>query len=135
MAYWLLKSEPFKYSWDDFVHEGRTTWDGVRNFQARNNLAQMRRGDLCFFYHSNEGREIVGIAQVVQEAYPDPTAQDPRWVVVDLVPVRPLQRAVALREIREDSLLQNIPLLKQVRLSVMPLTEGEWERIVKMSES
>ncbi len=130
MNYWLVKSEPFKYSWDLFVEKGRDHWDGVRNYQARNNLAAMKVDDLVFFYHSNEGMEIVGIAKVVREAYPDPTADDPRWVVVDLVPVEKLPRPVTLKEIKEDPLLQEIALVKLSRLSVQPVRKEEFDRIL-----
>jgi predicted RNA-binding protein with PUA-like domain len=130
--YWLAKSEPFKYSWDDFVRDGSTCWDGVRNAQARNNLQAMRRGDLVLFYHSNEGRQVVGVARVARTAYPDPTTDDERWVAVDLVPVKPLQRAVGLAEIKADAALAGIPLLKQSRLSVMPLEKKAFDRILRL---
>ena len=129
--HWLAKSEPFKYSWDDFVKDGSTYWDGVRNAQARNNLAAMKRGDLVLYYHSNEGKEVVGVAKVTREAYQDPTTDDTRWVVVDLVPVKPLKQPVSLADIKTDPALAEIPLIKQSRLSVMPLDKRAFERIVK----
>ena len=129
--HWLAKSEPFKYSWDDFVKDGSTYWDGVRNAQARNNLAAMKRGDLVLYYHSNEGKEVVGVAKVTREAYQDPTTDDTRWVVVDLVPVKPLKQAVSLADIKADPALAEIPLIKQSRLSVMPLDKRAFDRIVK----
>ncbi len=116
---WLVKSEPYKYSWDDFVRDRSTCWDGVRNYAARNHLQNMRAGDLVLFYHSGEGREIVGVARVTREAYPDPTTDDERWVAVDLEPVAPLERPVGLDEIRRDPALADIPLVRQPRLSVM----------------
>ena len=132
MKYWLVKSEPFKYSWDDFVKDGRTYWDGVRNYQARNNLKAMKKGDRVLYYHSNEGLEVVGVAEVVKEFYQDPTTDDERWVVVDLKPVSALKSPVPLSEIKEEKRLQNISLIKQSRLSVMPVTKVEYELIVKM---
>ena len=129
--HWLAKSEPFKYSWDDFVKDGSTYWDGVRNAQARNNLAAMKRGDLVLYYHSNEGKEVVGVAKVTREAYQDPTTDDARWVVVDLVPVKPLKQPVSLADIKADPALAEIPLIKQSRLSVMPLDKRAFDRIVK----
>jgi predicted RNA-binding protein with PUA-like domain len=133
--YWLFKSEPFKYSWDDFARDGSTYWDGVRNAQARNNLQAMRKGDLVLFYHSNEGREAVGVARVTKEAYPDPTTEDPRWVVVDVVPVQPLERPVGLDEIKADPELAEIPLVRQSRLSVMPLESKAFQRILRLGRT
>jgi predicted RNA-binding protein with PUA-like domain len=130
MNHWLVKSEPVKYSWEQFEKDGRTPWDGVRNFQARNNLQGMRNGDLVLYYHSNEGKAVVGIAKVVREAYPDPTAGDPTWVVVDLAPASRFVRPVTLEQIKKDSTLQNIGLLRQSRLSVMPLRPEEFDVIV-----
>ncbi|WP_420152451.1 EVE domain-containing protein [Siphonobacter sp.] len=130
MNFWLVKSEPFKYSWNDFVKEKRGVWDGVRNFQARNNLKAMAVGDLVLFYHSNEGKEIVGIAKVVREAYPDPTTEDDRWVVVDLEPVEKLPQSVTLETIKADTRLQNIALIRQSRLSVSPVRPEEFDIIV-----
>ena len=130
MKYWLVKSEPFKYSWEMFLKNGSTYWDGVRNYQARNNLKNMKKGDLVLFYHSNEGLEVVGIAKVIRESYQDPTTNDQRWVVVDLEPVETLKKPVPLDEIKKDKRLKNIALIKQSRLSVMPLTKEEFEVIV-----
>jgi predicted RNA-binding protein with PUA-like domain len=130
MNYWLVKSEPFKYSWDDFVKQGTGTWDGVRNYQARNNLAAMKLNDLVLFYHSNEGVEVVGIAKIVKEAYPDPTIDDKRWVVVDLVPVEKLPKTVTLQSIKADSRLQDVSLIRQSRLSVQQLKKEEFDIIV-----
>ena len=115
MNYWLVKSEPFKYSWDKFNKDGRTFWDGVRNYQARNNLREMQLGDLVLFYHSNEGKAVVGIARVVKESYQDPTTDDTNWLVVDLEPVESLKNPVTLEVIKADSRLQNIGLVKQGR--------------------
>ncbi len=129
--YWLAKSEPFKYSWDDLVKDGSTYWDGVRNAQARNNLAAMKKGDLVLYYHSNEGKEVVGVARVTREAYPDPTTDDERWVVVDLVPHEPLPNPVTLADIKADAKLRDIALVKQSRLSVMPIDKPAFDRIVK----
>jgi predicted RNA-binding protein with PUA-like domain len=135
MNYWLVKSEPFKYSWDQFLKDKVTFWDGVRNYQARNNLKDMRTGDLCMFYHSNEGKEIVGIAEVVKQAYQDPTTEDPRWVVVDFKPSQTLKSPVGLDKIRQDAVLQNIGLIRQTQLSVMPLNPDEFNRILMLSEA
>ena len=130
MKYWLVKSEPFKYSWEMFLKDDSTYWDGVRNYQARNNLKNMKKGDLVLFYHSNEGLEVVGIAKVIRESYQDPTTNDQRWVVVDLEPVETLKKPDPLDEIKKDKRLKNIALIKQSRLSVMPLTKEEFEVIV-----
>lgn len=130
MKYWLVKSEPFKYSWEMFLKNGSTYWDGVRNYQARNNLKNMKKGDLVLFYHSNEGLEVVGIAKVIRESYQDPTTNDQRWVVVDLEPVETLKKPVPLDEIKKDKRLKNIALVKQIRLSVLLLTKEEFEVIV-----
>ena len=130
MKYWLVKAEPFRYSWEMFLKDGSTYWDGVRNYQARNNLKNMENGDLVLFYHSNEGLEVLGIAKVIKEAYQDPTTNDQRWVVVDLEPVETLKKPVALDEIKKDKRLKNIALIKQSRLSVMPITKEEYEVIV-----
>ena len=132
---WLVKSEPYKYSWDDFVRDGSTYWDGVRNYAARNHLRDMRAGDLVLFYHSGEGREVVGVARVVREAYPDPTTDDERWVAVDLEPVVPLERPVGLDEIRGDPALAGIPLVRQSRLSVMPLERDAFRRILELGKT
>jgi predicted RNA-binding protein with PUA-like domain len=130
MNYWLVKSEPAKYSWEQFENEGRAVWDGVRNFQARNNLQAMKNGDLVLYYHSNEGKEVVGIAKVVREAYSDPTDDDPAWVVVDLSPERRLRKPVTLQQIKENETLQQTALLRQSRLSVMPLRREEFDVIL-----
>lgn len=130
MNHWLVKSEPVKYSWEQFEKDGHAVWDGVRNFQARNNLQGMRNGDLVLYYHSNEGKAVVGMARVVREAYPDPTANDPTWVVVDLAPASRFTRPVTLTQIKNHENLQNIGLLRQSRLSVMPLRPEEFDVIV-----
>ena len=131
---WLVKSEPFKYSWDQLVKDKQTFWDGVRNYQARNNLQQMKKGDEVFFYHSNEGKEIVGIAKVVKEAYQDPTTTDERWVCVDLKPVKKLKNPVTLAQLKAEKKLANLALVKQGRLSVSPVSEEEWNTILEMSK-
>ena len=133
--YWLAKSEPSTYSWHDFVRDGKTYWDGVRNHQARNNLAAMRRGDLMLFYHSVKDPGVVGVARITGEAYPDPTSSDERWVVVDLEPVVALQRPVSLAEIKTQPALADMPLLRQSRLSVMPVKKREFDRILKLGET
>ncbi|RZK48708.1 MAG: EVE domain-containing protein [Pedobacter sp.] len=132
MNYWLVKSEPFKYSWEQFLKDGRTFWDGVRNYQARNNLREMKEGDLVLFYHSNEGKQVVGVAKVVKEFYQDPTTEDPNWVVVDLVPVETLKKPVTLAQIKADEYLQDISLVRQGRLSVMSLKVAEFDRIISL---
>jgi len=132
MNYWLVKSEPHKYSWEKFNQEGRTFWDGVRNYQARNNLREMKEGDLVLYYHSNEGKEVVGIARVVKEFYQDPTTDDKNWVVVDLVPFETLKNTVTLETIKADEQLQNIGLVRQGRLSVMGVKLEEFDRIVQL---
>src|SRR5690606_7501696 len=132
MKYFLVKSEPFKYSWSQFVEDKQTFWDGVRNYQARNNLKEMKEGDLVLFYHSNEGKEVVGVAKVIKEAYQDPTTTDERWVVVDLAPVEKFVTPVTLETIKKDELLKDTPLVKQSRLSVMPLKVEEFDRIVAL---
>src|SRR6478672_3033171 len=132
MAYWLIKSEPFKYSWEQFVKDKQTFWDGVRNYAARNNLKAMKKGDEVFFYHSNEGMEIVGIAKVDKEAYPDP--KDDKWVVVDLKPVKKLKKAVSLSQIKADKRLQDMALVRIGRLSVQPVKDDEWEMIMAMAD-
>ena len=132
-GYWLVKSEPSKYSWDELVRDGSTYWDGVRNSQARNNLAAMKLGDQVLYYHSNEGKEVVGIAKVAKTAYPDPTTDDERWVVVDLAAVKPLARPVTLKEIKADAALAKILLGTHARLSVMPIPKPAFDRIVASS--
>ena len=133
MKYWLLKSEPDTWSWDKQVKEGASMWDGVRNYQARNNLKHMKKNDLCFFYHSVTERSIVGIVKVVKEYYPDPTDKTGRFVVVDVKATKKLKNPVSLDQIKENSKLQDIALVKQSRLSVMPLKKTEWDIIIKMS--
>ena len=132
MNHWLVKSEPFKYSWQKFNEDGRTFWDGVRNYQARNNLKAMKEGDLVLFYHSNEGKNIVGIAKVVKEIYQDPTTDDTNWVVVDLSPVETLKHPVSLEQIKAEASLVDISLVRQGRLSVMPLKAAEFDKILEM---
>ena len=132
MAYWLIKSEPFKYSWDQFNKDKRTFWDGVRNYGARNNLRSMKKGDLAFWYHSNEGKEVVGIAKVAKTAYQDPTTEDPNWVVVDLKPFKKLKKPVTLEQIKAHPLLQEIGLVRQGRLSVMGLSAAEFDIILEL---
>lgn len=133
--YWLIKSEPYKFSWDDLVRLQRDHWDGIRNFQARNHLKAMELGDLCLFYHSNEGKEIVGICEVVKTYYPDPTDDTGQWVVVDVVPLKPFRRFVTLAEIKATSALANMVLLKQMRLSVSPVREEEFEYLLQMGQT
>ena len=133
MKYWLLKSEPDAWSWDNQVKEGASMWDGVRNYQARNNLKEMKKNDLCFFYHSVTERSIVGIVKVVKEYYPDPTDKTERFVVVDVKATKKLKNPVSLDQIKENNKLKDIALVKQSRLSVMPLKKTEWEIIIKMS--
>ncbi|CAN5891808.1 EVE domain-containing protein [soil metagenome] len=132
MNYWLVKSEPESYSWADLIKDGRTSWTGVRNFQARNNLQQMKAGDSVLFYHSVSERAVVGIAKVDREAYPDPTSDDPKWLAVDLIAARDFKDPVSLDQIKKDSRLQNIPLLRQSRLSVMPLQAEEFEVLLSI---
>ena len=133
MKYWLLKSEPDAWSWDNQVKEGASMWDGVRNYQARNNLKEMKENDLCFFYHSVTEKSIVGIVKVVKEYYPDPTDKTDRFVVVDVKATKKLKKPVSLDQIKENNKLKNIALVKQSRLSVMPLKKAEWDIIIKMS--
>ncbi len=135
MNYFLVKSEPFKYSWQQFQKDQHTFWDGVRNYQARNYLMEMKPGDQVLFYHSNEGKEVVGIAKVVKAHYPDPTTDDNRWVVVDLAPIATLGKPVTLETIKADPLLANIALVRQGRLSVMALRQEEFDRIVQLGET
>ncbi len=132
MAYWLVKSEPSVYSWDQFVKDGQTCWSGVRNYAARLHLRAMKKGDLAFFYHSNEGTEIVGIATVIKENYQDPTTEDDRWVAVDLKPVKPLKKSITLDAIKKDKRLADMALIRISRLSVQPVTEEEYEIIIGM---
>ena len=132
--YWLLKSEPSTWSWEDQVRAGVEMWDGVRNYQARNNLMSMKKKDLCFFYHSVSEKSIIGIVEVVKKHYPDPTDKSGRFVVTDVKAKKKLKRAVSLEEIKSNPKLSNMALIKQSRLSVMPLTKIEWETIIKISE-
>ena len=133
MSYWLVKSEPFKYSWDQFVEDKKTFWDGVRNYGARNNLKAMQKGDQVFFYHSNEGVEIVGIAQVVKTFYQDPTTEETAWVVVDLKPIKKLKNPVPLTKIKSDPRLANMDLVRLGRLSVQTVKEEEWAIILELA--
>ena len=135
MNHWLVKQEPDAYAWSQFVADGRTAWTGVRNFQARNNLRAMKKGDLVLYYHSNIGKEIVGIAKVVKEHYPDPTADEGDWSVVDLAPVKPLKTFVTLDALKADAVLKDMPLVKQSRLSVSPLTEPQFKRVLSLGET
>lgn len=132
MNYWLIKSEPFKYSWDTFEKDKQTFWDGVRNYQARNNLRAMKKGDLALFYHSNEGKEVVGIAKIVKEAYQDPTTDDTNWVAVDVSPYKKLKKTVTLEQMKSDEILQNMALIRQSRLSVCPVTKDEFDRVLML---
>lgn len=135
MNYYLVKSEPFKYSWNTFAQDKITFWDGVRNYQARNTLRDMKIGDKVLFYHSNEGLEIVGIATVHKESYQDPTTDDNRWVVVDLSVDKKLKNPVSLHMIKQDSILQDMLLVKQSRLSVMPVTSDQFHRVLLLSNT
>ena len=135
MNFWLLKSEPGTWSWDDQSKVKKEMWDGVRNYQARNNLMKMNKGDLCFFYHSVNEKSIVGIVEVVKESYPDPTDKIGRFVVVDVKAIKKLKNPVTLGKIKQNKKLQNIALVKQSRLSVMPLKKNEWDILIKMSLS
>ena len=132
MAYWLIKSEPFTYSWEQFVKDKETFWDGVRNYAARNNLRNMQKGDQVFFYHSNEGLAIVGIAEVVKTAYQDPTTEDPNWVVVDFKPVKPMPKPVTLEAIKAEPSLADMDLVRLSRLSVGTVKPAEYKKILKM---
>lgn len=133
MAHWLIKSEPSTYSWERLVKEKQTFWDGVRNYAARNNLRGMKKGDEVFFYHSNEGTEIVGIATVAKEFYQDPTTDDPNWVVVDFKPLRKLKQPVTLAQIKADKRLVNMDLVRLGRLSVQTVKEEEWKIVMEMA--
>ena len=132
MNYWLVKSEPFKYSWEQFEKDGQTFWDGVRNYAARNNMKAMKKGDMVLWYHSNEGLEIVGIAKVVKEAYQDPTTEEDAWVVVDLKPYKKLKQPVGLAAMKADPRLANMDLVRLGRLSVGTVKEDEWKIIMEM---
>jgi len=133
MNYWLVKQEPESYSWSDFVKDGKTSWTGVRNFAARLNLRAMKKGDPVFYYHSVTGKEIVGLARVAKEAYPDPTATEGDWSCVDLVPDKQLKKPVALDALKTDNILKEMKLVKQSRLSVSPVTRDQFDRIMKLS--
>ncbi|MFM2364241.1 MAG: hypothetical protein RLZZ316_3143 [Bacteroidota bacterium] len=133
MAYWLIKSEPFKYSWEQLVKDKQTFWDGVRNYAARNNLKAMKKGDLAFFYHSNEGLEIVGIAKVAKEHYQDPTTDEDAWVVVDFAPHKKLKKPVSLADLKKDKRLANMALIRLGRLSVQPVTDEEWKIVMELA--
>ena len=133
MNYWLLKSEPSTWSWNDQVKEGASMWDGVRNYQARNNLKKMKTGDHCFFYHSVTEKSIIGIVKVVKESYPDPTDESGKFLAVDVKAIKKFRNPVSLQEIKKIKKLSDIALIKQSRLSVMPITKSEWNIIHKMS--
>ena len=133
MNHWIVKSEPETYSWTQFVKDGSTAWTGVRNFQARNNLRAMKRGDLVLFYHSVTGKEIVGLARVAKEAYPDPTAKEGDWVCVELQPMKPLAKPVTLDAVKADKTLKDMPLLKNSRLSVQPVSVRQFERVMELA--
>jgi predicted RNA-binding protein with PUA-like domain len=130
-----MKSEPFKYAWDQLVKDKKTYWDGVRNYEARNNLASMKKGDLALYYHSNEGKEVVGVAKIVKEAYPDPTTDDDRWVVVDVAPVVAVSEPVTLADIKAEPALSEMALIRRSRLSVVPVTAAEFKRVLKMGRT
>ena len=134
MAHWLIKSEPSAYSWDQFVKDKKTSWTGVRNAQASANLSAMKAGDLCFFYHSNEGKEIVGIAKVLKAAYPDPTDKEGKAVTVDVKAVEPVKQPVTLAAIKADPKFKEFKLVRQSRLSVVPVSDEQWKLILKMSD-
>ena len=133
--HWLVKSEPFKYPFDKLLTDKKTSWDGVRNFEARNNLRAMQKGDLLLFYHSNEGKEIVGIAKVARTAYPDATADEGDWSVVDVAPVKRLTAPVSLATIRDDARLSEMQLLRRSRLSVVPVTPDEFKRVLELGKT
>ena len=132
---WLVKSEPFKYSWDELVKDKWTYWDGVRNYEARNNLAAMKKDDLALYYHSNEGKEVVGVARVKKESYADPTSDDERWVVVDFAPVVALKEPVTLATVKADPKLQEMQLVRRSRLSVIPVTSAEFSHVLKLGKT
>jgi len=135
MQHWLVKSEPNTYSWDDLVRDGQTYWDGVRNYQARNNLRAMSVGDQVLYYHSQEGLAVVGVAQVTREAYQDPSTSDERWSAVNIEPVDKLEQPVSLHDIKQDKRLQNMALVKHSRLSVMPVAKKDFDIIVRLGRS
>lgn len=132
MNYWLIKSEPYKYSFDQLLKDGTTHWDGVRNFQARNNLRAMKIGDECLYYHSNEDKAVVGIAKITREAYQDPSTEDTNWVAVDVAPVSKLSKPVTLAEIKSNKALSQMALLKQMRLSVCPISPEEFDIVLSI---
>lgn len=134
MQYWLMKSEPSVYSWDQFVAEKKTSWNGVRNYQAANNMKAMKKGDLAFFYHSNEGKDIVGVMEIVKEAYPDPTDETGKFVMVDVKPIKPLKESVTLAAVKATPSLKDMALLRLSRLSVGPVTAKEWAIISKLGK-
>jgi predicted RNA-binding protein with PUA-like domain len=134
-SFWLMKSEPNKYSWDQLVEDGSTYWDGVRNYEARNNLQAMKVGDLALYYHSNVGKEVVGVARISKESYPDPTTDDERWVVVEIEPVAPLAQPVTLADIRVEPALAEINLVKRGRISVVPIASPEFQKILRMGKT
>ena len=134
MNYWLVKSEPQKYSWDQFVKDKKTVWDGVRNYTGRNNLKAMKRGDQVLYYHSNEGLDIVGIAEVIKEAYQDPTTGDSNWVAVQMKPIKALKKRISLSEIKNNKHLANMALVRFSRLSVQPVTIEEWMTVMDLGE-
>jgi len=133
MGYWLMKTEPGTYSWEDLVKDKKTTWDGVRNFQARNNIKAMKKGDLVFIYHSGEGKEIVGIAKITKEHFPDPKDKD--WPVVEISPVKKLKKSITLATVKATKKLANMVLVKSSRLSVQPVRDAEFDSIIEMSEA
>lgn len=133
MNYWLIKSEPFKYSWEQFETDKETFWDGVRNYQARNNLRDMQVGDLCLYYHSNEGKEVVGIAEVIKPPYQDPTTDNTQWVAVDVKPYKKLDKTVTLAQIKADPRLSDIGLIRQPRLSVISISEDHFNIIIELA--
>ena len=135
MQYWLVKQEPESYSWSAFTKDSGTAWTGVRNFQARNNLRSMKKGDLVLYYHSVSDKHVAGIARVAKEAYPDPTADEGDWSCVDLIPVKPLQVPVSLEAIKSDKVLADMLLVRQGRLSVQPVTKPQFQRILKMGKT
>lgn len=135
MKYWLMKSEPFKYSWNQLIQDKSTFWDGVRNYAARNNLRDMKKGDIAFFYHSNEGKEIVGLVEVVKEHYQDPTSDNDAWVVVDIKPLKALANPVSLAEIKSNEKLSEMELVRLMRLSVSKVSKKEFELILKISKT
>ncbi len=133
--HWLIKSEPAKYSWAQLEKDGKTHWDGVRNFEARNNIRSMKEGDYCLFYHSNDGKTVVGVAKVIKEAYPDPSAPEEDWSAVDVAPLKPIKSPVSLDVIKSDPSLTEMALLKRSRLSVVPVTKDQFDHILKLGRT